>query len=251
VTGRAHEPVFGRARELEELRSRFKDRRPFLFHGDSGVGKSLLVKSLWRDFSNMVYCQADSGMQDLCRQLALRLREKGNPTMQRKFGSKPGAIVNGASSVSLRGLIATALTEASYLLVLDHCGFCSQQFAALLKAWISESTPVVIIARSHHMEEIGYASTLFPDRKDRMLLANFVPEVAREFIDWRIQTSGLEAENLEEFRQRLLTLSGGNPGVINWLVRLASLPKYRSGAHIKVTPLYLDYKIHGMSGISQ
>lgn len=248
---RFNEPVFDRTKEMEELRTRFKDRRPFLFNGESGVGKSLLVKSLARDFPNMVYCQSDSGMQELCRRLALRLREQGNPTMLRKFGSKPGTILNGASSIALRGLIVTALKEAQYLLVLDHFGFGSQQFAALLKTWVSESTPVVVIARSHHMEEIGYASTLFPDRKDRMLLPNFGPEIAREFIDWRIQTSGLEAENLDEFRQRILSLSGGNPGVINWLVRLAGLPKYRSGAHIKVTPLYVDFKIHGLSGMSQ
>ncbi|HET9365510.1 MAG TPA: ATP-binding protein [Candidatus Angelobacter sp.] len=248
---RALEPVFGRMKEVEELRRRFADRRTFLFHGESGAGKSLLVRSLWRDFPKMIYCQADKGMQDVCRQLALRLLESGNPTMKQKFGRRPGTVLSGVSIISLRGIVAAALKEAPYLLVLDHFSFASQQFAALLKSWISESTPVVVIARSNHMEEIGYASTLFVERKERLMLADFAPEAAREFIDWRVQNSGLAAENLDEFKQRLLSLSGGNPGVISWLVRLAALPKYRSGEQIKVTPLYLDFKIHGMGAIPQ
>lgn len=246
---RAIEPVFHRRKELDELRKRVHERRTFLFHGESGTGKSLLVRSLWRDFPHMIDCQADKGMQDLCRQVALQLLEKGNRTMKQKFGGKPGTILSGISMISLRGIIAAALKEGPYFLVLDHFSFASQQFAALLKSWISEWTPVVVIARSNHMEEIGYASTLFVERKDRMVLANFAPDVAREFIDWRIENSGLAAENLDEFKQRLLSLSGGNPGVISWLVRLAGLPKYRSGEQIKVTSLYLDFKIHGVRAI--
>ena len=248
---RANEPVFDRTKEIEELRKRLGERRTFLFHGESGAGKSLLVRSLWCDFPKMIYCQADKGMQDVCRQVALRLREKGNPTIKQKFGSKPGTILNGVSTISLRGIIPSALKDAPYLLVLDHFSFASQQFAALLKAWTSEATPVVVISRSNHMEEIGYAAALFVERKDRLMLANFAPEVAREFIDWRIQKSGLEAENLDEFKERMMSLSGGNPGTITWLIRLSMLPKYRSGNHIKVTPLYLDFKIHGIHGIPQ
>jgi hypothetical protein len=247
----AMEPVFDRVKELDELRKRFEQQRTFLFHGESGAGKSLLVRSLWRDFPNMIYCQADKGMQEVCRQLALRLLEKGNPTMKQKFGGKPRTVLTGVSMVSLRGIIAAALKEGPYLLVLDHFSFASQQYTALLKSWISESTAVTAVARSNHMEEIGYASTLFVERKDRLVLSNFAPEVAREFIDWRIENSGLTAENLNEFKERLLSLSGGNPGVISWLVRLAALPKYRSGEQIKVAPLYLDFKIHGMRAISQ
>lgn len=245
------EPIFGRVKELEELRTRFKERRTFLLHGESGVGKTLLARSLRHEFPNMIYSQADSGMQNLCRGLAMCLRDKGNPTMLRTFGSKPGRILSGVSAISLRGLIATVLKEAPYFLVLDHFSFASQQFASVLKTWISESTPVVLIAQSNHMEELGYASTLFAERRDRFLLTDFAPEVAREFIDWRTEASGLRAENLDEFKERTLSLSGGNPGVISWLVRLAALPKYRSGEHIKVTPLYLDFKIYGTSGMPQ
>jgi hypothetical protein len=243
MLGRPEQFVFGRTRELDELGARVRERRTFLFCGEAGTGKSLLAASMARDFPNLIYCQAHGSMSDVSRQLVVSLWDKENATIRSKLGRKPGEKLKNITSVSLRGLIVSALKEHPYYLVLDHLGFVSQQFASMLKSWLGGSTPLLCIARSGHMEQIGYASALFPDRKDKLLLANFDAVTAAWFFDWRIRESSFQAANLDHFKLQVLHFSRGNPGAISRMIQMAILPKYRSGDQVKMTPLYVDFRL--------
>lgn len=242
------EQIFARVQEQQELRARMIDRRTFLLHGGESVGKTFLLKGVCQELPRLIYCEANRGMQQLCRQIALSLLKSGNRAMQSKLGPDPAVKVRSITSISLRGIVTEALQQERYYLVLDQFGFASQQFASMVKTWAAGPAAVVIVARSAHMEEIGYAASLFAERRDRFRLDNFDPETALRFSDWMVQMRGLQAENLGEFKRRIVELSRGNPGMIARLVQHAGLPKYRSGHYIKVTPLYLDCKLHGSAG---
>ena len=84
---------------------------------------------------------------------------------------------------------------------------------------------------------------LFPDRSERFSLRNFDPEPARLFAAGCAEREGLTAENLEQFLDRVVEYSEGNPGAMLEMTRMANAPKYSHKNHIKITPLYIDYKI--------
>jgi hypothetical protein len=241
----SQERIFDRTQEQEELRSVMQERRTFLLHGDAGTGKSLLLRAVCQGLPNVIFCQANNSMQQLCRRLAITLADGGNRAARSKLDPSPAVRIRSITSVSLRGLIAQALQQEAYTLVLDHFGFASQLFAGTLKKWAAGPTAIVIVARSPHMEEIGYVAPWFAERKDKFALSNFDPEVASRFAEWAVENQDLQADNLEEFKQRIVVLTQGNPGMISALVRLAALPKYRNANSIKVAPLYLDFKLYG------
>jgi hypothetical protein len=241
----ANDNIFDRVHEQQELLGRFEQRRPLLLHGESGAGKSLLLGLLCREVPETLYCAASGGLQQICRQVALKSLERSRASLRRKLGGEASKRLKSMSSSSLRGIVADILTEERLILVLDHFGFASRQVASLLKSWIASGTPVVVVTRSAHMEEVGYAASLFVERRDRFLLANFDPGTALNFAEWMVEKRRLQAVNLPDFKRRIVEMSRGNPGMIAKLVELAARPEYRSGDHIKVTPLYLDLKLHG------
>jgi hypothetical protein len=49
---------------------------------------------------------------------------------------------------------------------------------------------------------------------------------------------------LNEFLDKILEFSEGNPGAILALVNTAKYPKYRSDEHIKIAPLYIDFRMN-------
>ena len=70
----------------------------------------------------------------------------------------------------------------------------------------------------------------------KLLLEQFARETATRV--------GLSASNMSEFLDKVLEFSDGNPGKIAALIKLASFPKYRSDDHIKITPLYIDFRMN-------
>ena len=54
---------------------------------------------------------------------------------------------------------------------------------------------------------------------------------------------GLTAENIEQFLDRVVEYSDGNPGAMLQMIRMAKAPKYSHENQIKITPLYIDYRI--------
>ena len=57
------------------------------------------------------------------------------------------------------------------------------------------------------------------------------------------EREGLTADNLAQFLDRVVEYSDGNPGAMLKMIRMARDPKYFHGNQIKITPLYIDYKI--------
>lgn len=85
---------------------------------------------------------------------------------------------------------------------------------------------------------------LFFDRSEKLELRPLDEAVAVQFVHKAIAAAGLVADNLSEFTARVLELGRGNPGVLCSMVAMATLPKYRSGTQIMVTPLYIDFRLN-------
>jgi hypothetical protein len=234
--------LFGREKETEVLRQRLAKRKSFLLHGPAGVGKTALLSSLLAEFPHALYCAESNSKQGVFRTLALALLATGNAEAARRL--KSAEAVKAKSAVAIKGLVLDVLRSGQFSVVLDHLSQPSAAFASDMREVTNwAATPVVGIARSPHMEDVGFLRPLFADRQEKMELKNFEEDTAASFARWAIARAGLVAGNLEDFLQRVLELSGGNPGAIIAMVAMARNPRYRSDDCIKITPLYVDFRL--------
>ena len=235
--------IFDRFEELKLIRDRLAQRDSFLLHGPAGVGKTLLLRAGLPGFPDMLYSGSNATPQALYRNVAELLLSTRHPVFTSACPNG-AASLRAKSAVSLKGLLRQALLNSKYLVILDHLTRPSQALAASIRElMLNWSVPVVAVARSAHMEDIGFVLPLYPDRRDKLAIRNFDPDVATEFAATCAQQENLHAQNLVQFLERVVAYSAGNPGAILKMIRLARQPRYVHGNQIKIAPLYIDYKI--------
>jgi DNA polymerase III delta prime subunit len=235
--------IFNREEELQTLKQRLLKRKSFLLHGPSGVGKTLLMRSLLPQAPTLLYCENSTATQMVFRSLAESLVDRRDPRVRTSCPSRDS--IQEKSAVSLKGIVMGALREGSYSIVLDHLTRPSQSFAAAVREIISWcSTPVIAVAPSRHMEDTGFLQPLYSDRSERCELKNWDSVAANQFAEEIVRRAGLSASNLSEFLAKVLELSQGNPGAILSMLQMAKSSKYRTNEHIKITPLYIDFRMN-------
>jgi hypothetical protein len=240
---------FGRQNELAKLANWIGDHRSFMFFGPAGVGKTRLLDELLSRLTTVLRVSCCNTPQAVFQELALALWKKGQPDFRDRFKSVDQ--FKDVNSAGMKGLCLNALKSSRYTLVLEHVGFSSQQLATTLKQVVSEAgVPLIFVARSCHMEDVGYLVRHFPDRSERFELTDFRTEQAEEFSKFVADEVHLDAENRSEFLNRLVEFSGGNPGAIVAMVQMACASKYRSGDRIKSTPLYIDFRLARNASLS-
>ena len=235
--------IFGRDGEAEQLRKRLAARGSFLFHGPAGVGKTLLLRMVFPEFPDVLYSPQNPTPQSLHRNLAQSLLALEHPVLT-KSCPRGRESLEEKTATSVKGLVRDALLNSNYLVLADHLVRPSQTLAASIRElMLNWSVPVVAVSRSAHMEDVGFVLRLFPDRAERFALRNFDAEIARHFAAGCAGREGLTAENLDQVLDRIVEYSEGNPGAILQMIRMAKAPKYAHGNQVKITPLYIDYKI--------
>jgi hypothetical protein len=243
----ARPAMFDRVAEIEQLRQRLAGRRPFLFHGPTGVGKTLLLSLVLPEFPDILYSSQNPTPQALYRNLAGLLLAAGHPAVTTACPSGVSSL-QAKTAVSIKGVMRDALWNSKYLVVLDHLMRPSQSLAASIRElMLNWSVPVVAVSRSAHMEDVGFVLPLFPDRTEKLGVRNFDPETARLFATACAERQGVAADNLAQFLDKVVEYSDGNPGAILQMTCLAKNPKYSHENQIKITPLYIDYRIARVS----
>jgi hypothetical protein len=236
--------ILFRADERNQLRRKLASGRGFLLFGPAGVGKSLLLNAVLPEFKETIYSDSSGSIQAVFKQTALDLLRRGDPVLIRSCGRSRSEALKQKSAASLKGVVIEALRQGRYRLVLDHLQSPSHAFAAAAReitGWAD--TPIIGIARSVHMEDVGQLHPFWPDKSERFELRNLTFDMARAFANEVAARDGLNAENLSEFLERVVQSSTGNPGAILAMVKMAAQPKYRADQHIKIAPLYIDFRL--------
>jgi hypothetical protein len=236
--------IFGREQELLELRGRLGKRKPLLIHGPEGVGKTLLVKSLLPEMSEFVYCPESATIQSVFRTVMEILWERGDERVRHSCGRTGLSAVRSKSATNVKGVVMDAFHDGNYCLALDHLRRPAYSFAAGVREILHwGGTSVIAIARSAHMEDVGFLQGLYPDKTDRYEIRNFDRDMATKFAMEVSQQLRVNAENFAEFLDRVLEYSHGNPGAMVSMLKMATYPKYRLNDHIKIAPLYIDFRM--------
>jgi len=235
--------IFDREEERLAIGQHLAKRRAFLIHGPSGAGKTLLLRSLLPEFSTVLYCEDSATTHVVFRSLANSLLLLRSPHARTALRNEEA--IKTKSAVSLKGIVMDSLNEGQFAIVLDHLVHPSQSFATGVREMMSRgSTPVCAVARSSHMEDTGFLQPLYSDRTQKYEVRNFEKSVAEQFAREVVKRTNLTASNMNEFLDRIVQFSEGNPGAIVSLVKAAKHPKYRSEEHIKISPLYIDFRMN-------
>jgi GTPase SAR1 family protein len=236
--------IFGRGQEVQAIREHLRRRHPFLVHGPSGAGKTLLITHLLREFPDFLYSPDSATPITMLRNVASQLWKLQSPRVMKSFGSAGLDALKSKSAVNLKGVVFDALREGHFCIVLDHTKRPPYSYAATVRELIGWcSTPVITLARSAHMEDTGFLQPIYSDRRAQVELKNFEPDVAEEFARTMADRIGLLAENLHDLLDHVVEYSRGNPGAILAMLDMAKQPKYRSEDRVKITPLYIDFRL--------
>jgi len=236
--------IYGRDAELEQVRNLVSGRNSFLLYGPAGVGKTLLLTRLIEEIGDMLYCEESSSGQSVFRRLLTELFAKKSDFTLHALGRGGPDAIRSKSAVSARGIVAEALGEREYWIVLDHLKSPSQSFASAVKdvcCW--SKTPLLAVARSAHMEDVGFLLPMFPGRSEKYELRNFDSSAARKFALRTAQEVQLQAANREDVLEKIVHYSKGNPGAIRTMLQMAVNPKYVIQQHVKLSPLYIDFRL--------
>jgi len=240
---RGWDGIFGRDKDLAELRARLEMRQSFVLHGPPGAGKTFLLRHVIASLPWVLYCGETSNSQTMFRELAAELvRDKNRQALSRL--GRGGIGLRRKSAIALRGIVLEALHQERYSAVLDHLRCPSAALACDIRDLMNwGNTSVIAVARSAHMEEMGYIASYFALRSERMELRNFDDKEALAFAEHLARQTALYASNREDFLSKVVQFSNGAPGAIVTMINMASLPQYRCGDHIKVSPLYIDSRL--------
>ena len=223
--------------ELERLITRARERKHLLVFGPEGVGKTRLLQEFARIEPLALYVPQSKSPHDLLLSLV--------DTLRTKLGAR--SLPSNTASMSTGGLKATvdrALNAKPFLLVVDHVQSPSRVIAKIVKELgYYGRTPIFLGARSSHMEDVGALQALSYDKKERLEMMNWPPDIALEFAHREAERLNLSASNLDAALQSIVQLGGGNPGGILGMLKMASRSQYRIDDQIKFHILYLDYRM--------
>jgi hypothetical protein len=226
-----------REEELGRLRNQAKIRKSMLVYGPEGVGKSRLLRTFVEGQPLALYV----AQMKSPREFLLALLDALHSADER---IRIPANISALSSSSLKGIVNRALDTRPFLMVLDHLDAPSRIVTGMIKDLnYYGRTPVIFASRSPHMEDIGALRPLCALKSERIELENLPHKIALEFAMRDAERIKLWASNLDSVLPSLVEWSGGNPGAILQMLKMAHLPQYRVGDQIKAHILYLDFRM--------
>ncbi len=225
-----------RTEELARLQEQAQKGKSLLIFGPEAVGKTRLLENFVKTQPLALHVAQIQSPRKLMLSLVDELRRLAKPGLV--LPENPATLSTG----SLKGLIQRALEQYPFLIALDHLAGPSRVVTGLIKDLnYYDRTPVIFVARTPHMEDIGALQAMCARRTERLELKEFVAPIALEFARREASRTGLCASNLDHVLHSLVEWSNGNPGSIVHMIKMACFPRYFAGDQIKAHVLYLDY----------
>jgi len=227
-----------RKEEMTCLQAQAQKRKSLLIWGPEAVGKTRLVKAFVKTQPLALFVPQVESPREVLLTLVAELHRLNKPRVE--VPANPESL----STSGLKGVVQRALDIHPFSLALDHVSGPSRVVTGLIKDLnYFDRTPVIFIARTPHMEDIGTLQPMCARNSERLALKEFAPPIALEFARWEARRTDLCASNLEEVLKSLVDWSKGNPGSIVHMLKMARLPRYWVGEQIKSHILYLDYRM--------
>ena len=176
--------------EMDRLKAQVNKRKSLLIFGPEAVGKTRLLESFLKTQPLALHVPQVRSPRVLLLRLLENLRRLQLPELI--LPANPASL----GTASLKGVVQRALDQFPFLLALDHLSAPSRVVTGLIKDLnYYDRTPVVFVARSPHMEDIGALQPMCAGRAERLELKEFAPPVALESHGtkpgkpgWRLQT---------------------------------------------------------------
>lgn len=249
-----------RETELARLQTLLRKGKSLLLYGPAGIGKSTLLAELHQrrqaEFPALLFSSGLLKPVVWSRQLVLDLAvQSSSRSLREQLRLAPQAgpadvrvALSRRHAGALREILTIALKDSSHAVVLDPLGFVSQSFFELLHDLKRMThTPLVLVARSPHMEDIGYATRFYWPREQRLCLGPLGSEGAVRLFETALAAWPRRPDNLETFREHALNYAAGNPGVLLGLLGLGQKSTYWTGNRLKVHLLTVDFNVGSAS----
>jgi len=244
-------PFLGRQSELARLDDAIRKRVSLLIWGASHSGKSALVA---RTLANMpekirrrcICAHGNGAPQEILREIAEGLVD--DPLFRSKFRADTGFgasfshWVKAQTSLRLRGLLYRAAGAGEYWIFLDDLAPMTYMLARITKElMLNQETPIYAVAQGWTYNELGFASQLYWNEKQRLHVGGLTLPMAKEFLETCIRRFGLDRYELEGFREDILEFTGLLPGAIFRMCAAAADSHYHYKGQIKTKLLHVDY----------
>jgi hypothetical protein len=251
-------PFLGRQSELARLEEAIRKRESLLIWGACDSGKSTLTCRAISQMPERVSrrCLRASGKgspQDVLRSIAQGLAE--DPLFRAKFRADTGYgasfshWVNEQSSLRLRGLLYRAAGAGEYWIFLEDLAPMSHLLARIVKELMwNQKTPVYAIARGWTYTELGHATQVYWNDRQRLHVGALAAAAAKELLEVSIRQFGLSRFDLKGFREDILEFSEMLPGAIVAMCAAAADSQYHFEGRIKTKLLRVDYLVNHCQG---
>jgi hypothetical protein len=219
-----------------------------LLYGPAGIGKSALLDELRchreREKPSIVFSPGTLEPARWLRHVVLALASQNRDSS----AADARAVRARKSAGALRSALFEALADGNYALVVDPLGFLSRPFYELLRDLErSAGTPLLLVARSPHMEDMGHAARFAWPREQRLALGPLPAGDAERLFDLVLAEWPRRPSNAESFRAHVLDYAAGNPGTLLGLLALARQPTYWAEDTLKTHVLTVDFNVRGYS----